>query len=511
MADSTFLPKRILVLAIILPLAALVGYLLASPADFDSIALVGLLISTLLLPFLLKWHQAIVILTWNATVSVFFLPGQPSLWICLSLLGFGIAVLTRGLAKEEAFTFIGPIVWPLLLLALVVFVTAQARGGIGLRGFGGAAYGGKRYVFVLAAILGYFVITSHRIPLQSVRFLAGGYFASAITAAMSNIIYLLGPAFYFLYMVFPVDWAFSQALADVAGFARLIGFAFAGPAVVNTMLLLYGVRGVFSFSHPFRFGFFLIFFGLTLLGGFRSSIVTTGILFVILFCMEGLHRTKLMVFFSVALIAVGSLLIPFGKDLPMSVQRSLSFLPLDLDPVAKFDARISTEWRVEMWKIAALDIPKYLLLGKGCSLDPSELYLLHHATEQGLFKSYEEALFIGSYHNGPLTLLIEFGLFGALAFLWFLYTSGRVLCRYYLRGDVNLKGINTFLFGYFLMRVIFFFAFYGQFAEDIYLFTGIVGLAVAINGNFKKPVPASVSSQAISQGETSLEIPQPAG
>jgi hypothetical protein len=510
MADSTFLPKRILILAIILPLAALLGYLLASPGDFDSLVLIGLVILTLLLPFLLKWHQAIVILTWNAAVNIFFLPGQPALWICLSFLGIVIAVLTRGLVKEQAFTFIGPIVWPLLLLGLVVFVTAQARGGIGLRGFGGAAYGGKRYVFALAAIIGYFVITTRRIPLKSARFLAGGYFASAMTAAMSNIIYLLGPAFYFLYMVFPVDWAFSQALADVAGFARLVGFAFAGPAAVNTMLLLYGVKGIFSFSHPFRFGIFLIFFGLTLLGGFRTSMVMTALLFIILFFMEGLHRTKLMAFVAIALVLTGSLLIPFGKALPIPIQRSLSFLPLDLDPIATVDAKLSTEWRLEMWKIAARDIPQYLFLGKGCSLDPAELYLLHYASERGLFKDYEETLFIGSYHNGPLTLLIEFGAVGTLAFLLFLYASGKVLYRYYKQGDPNLKGINTFIFGYFLMRVIFFLGVYGGFTEDLYLFTGIVGLGVAINGNFKKPVPAPVSTQAIPSGESSLEVPQPA-
>ena len=110
-------------------------------------------------------------------------------------------------------------VWPLLALGAVVLITAELTGGIGLRSAGGSANGGKRYVFVLAAIVAYFALTAQRIPLKQVKILLVGYFASALVPMVSNLIYLAGPAFYFLYWIFPVDMVYQQAAGEYS-FAR---------------------------------------------------------------------------------------------------------------------------------------------------------------------------------------------------------------------------------------------------------------------------------------------------
>src|SRR5438552_1674869 len=135
MANSSFLPRRFIILAIVLPLAALIGYLMATPQEFDSVVLVGLVIVGLLLPVILKFHHPLLILSWNALLSLYFLPGSPNLWVIFSIVSFGIAVLDRGLTKREAFTYIPSVVWPLLLLAVVVLITAKARGGVSIRSF----------------------------------------------------------------------------------------------------------------------------------------------------------------------------------------------------------------------------------------------------------------------------------------------------------------------------------------------------------------------------------------
>jgi hypothetical protein len=503
MGSVNFLPRKLLILGLVLPLAVAIGYLMATPDEVDSFILVGLIVSCLMAPLFLRWYHPMAVLFWNASMTLFFLPGQPHLWMVFSVLGLGIAVLERGLTKREVFTFIPSIVWALASLGLVILVTAQIRGGLGLRSMGGNSYGAKRYFFLLAAILGYFVLTSRRIPLKSARVLAGGFFASALTAMMSNIIYLLGPAFYFLYAVFPVDLALSQAFTEFyggGGISRLVGFAFSGPALINLLLISYGIRGIFSLAHPFRFALFLFGFGLALLGGFRSSILMTAILFCIQFYLEGLHRTRIVIYGGVILVLAACFLVPMAKTLPLSVQRSLSFLPLDVDPIAKVDAQDSTEWRLDMWQRVIPDIPRYLLLGKGCSLDPTELYFLNQGIKQGFYKSYEEFIFLGSYHNGPLTLLIQFGLPGTIAFLWFAFASCGTLYRYYRVGSPELKHVNTFLFAYFLMKLTFFLVFYGHFSEDFFIFTGIIGLAVSLNGNFKKAAPEQEDAKPASLG-----------
>ena len=63
-----------------------------------------------------------------------------------------------------------------------------------------------------------------------------------------------------------------------------------------------------------------------------------------------------------------ALVLPFTDKLPFGVQRTMCFLPVHVDPIVEADAKISTDWRVEMWKIVIPDIPKYLILGKGYSL-----------------------------------------------------------------------------------------------------------------------------------------------
>ena len=48
-------------------------------------------------------------------------------------------------------------------------------------------------------------------------------------------------------------------------------------------------------------------------------------------------------------LAVG---LPFVQKMPLMVQRSLSFLPIEINPLARQDAEHSTEWRVKMWLAA---------------------------------------------------------------------------------------------------------------------------------------------------------------
>src|SRR6266566_1029864 len=73
------LPKSLIVFAICIPLALLVGYLLATPTEFMSFGAIGIVLLALCTPLLLRWHYAALIFCWNANLTIFFLPGQPSL------------------------------------------------------------------------------------------------------------------------------------------------------------------------------------------------------------------------------------------------------------------------------------------------------------------------------------------------------------------------------------------------------------------------------------------------
>lgn len=488
------MPRTLIVFGIIVPLAAILGYVLASPQDFSSWLWIGLVVCAISLPFVMRWHHPLLILSWNASINVFFLPGQPQLWMLFAAASLFLSASERLMTKQKTFLLAPSVVWPLLTLALVVLITAKLTGGIGLRSLGSGSFGGRRYVQIVGAIIGFFALVGKRIPIERSKTYVWGFFLSALTAMMSNLAYFLGPAFYFLYYLFPPEFALQQALAEygMSPLLRLTGVTFAATSISYFMLARYGIRGLLDLTRPWRLIIFAAIFFLGLLGGFRSSLVNFMVLFAIQFFLEGLFRTRLFPALVLGLVLSGAALILWAEKLPLSVQRTLSFLPIHVDSVARADAESTAEWRLRMWKIMYPQVPQYLLLGKGCAIDPAEMYMMDEAVQRGLAYDFEATMVRQDYHSGPLTLLIPFGLPGAIAFLWFVLASLRVLYYNYRYSPPELKLINTLLFSLFLMRFIIFMTIYGMFAEDLLLFTGFVGLSISLNNGVRKPAPVTV-------------------
>ena len=173
------------------------------------------------------------------------------------------------------------------------------------------------------------------------------------------------------------------------------------------------------------------------------------------------------------------------------MQRAMSFLPVEIDPIARFDAQTSTEWRLTMWKRILPDVPKYLLLGKGYAINSSELSFLM-TSGVGRIDSSELAILAGDFHNGPLTLIMPFGIWGVIGFGWFTIASLRVLSRNYRFSPPALLNLNRFLLVFFIARIIYFFVFFGSFYSDFFLFAGIIGLSTSLNRGVRTPKASQV-------------------
>ena len=78
---------RLLILGICSALAVLLGYLIATPLAFQTLAIVAVVCGIICLPLLIRWHHFFLILSWNATFTLFFLPGQPSLSMVMTQIG----------------------------------------------------------------------------------------------------------------------------------------------------------------------------------------------------------------------------------------------------------------------------------------------------------------------------------------------------------------------------------------------------------------------------------------
>jgi O-antigen ligase len=509
MTGTSIIPPRLIILALVLPLAALMGYLLATPEDLRSIGVVGLVAGLISIPLILKWQHAVLVFSWNASITVSLLPGSPGLWMIMAFVSLAMVVVNTGMDRAIKLTHVPALTWSVLALALVVFATAHFNGGMAIRALGGSSFGGKKYFMVLFAVVAYFALSLQRIPLEKAGSYSSMFILSRLTLIASNLAYFV-PALWFLYYVLPTDYMMNQMTGGIGAFAsetsagRFSGVSFGLAACSTFMLLRFGVQGVLDLNRPWRLLLYAILVALSLVGGFRAVLISQALLFLVLFTLEGLWGTR----WAVALAVLGALgfllLVLAASHLPNSFQRSVSFLPLDIDPAVRLDAKMSSEWRIEMWKVLWEELPNYLLLGKGYVASATDYYLMIDSAQRGMTKSFELSILAGDYHNGPLSVIIPLGIWGVVAFGAFLVVAARVLRANYRHGRPELILINRFLLAVFWADLIFFLLIFGDLTVDFQRFAGYAALSVALNGGMASAsAPAGVSDELPIRSERS--------
>src|SRR6266481_8120034 len=142
MSNVSSLLRSLFVYSICLPLAVILGYLMANPYDLATFSVVGLVLFLLLIPLFLKWHHTWLIATWNMSAVLFFLPGRPQIWLVLAWFSLFIGLGQYILNRKLKFLAAPSVAKPLIFLTLVVLITARCTGGIGIQSIGSETYGG---------------------------------------------------------------------------------------------------------------------------------------------------------------------------------------------------------------------------------------------------------------------------------------------------------------------------------------------------------------------------------
>ena len=490
--------RTLIIYAVCVPLAVMIGYVLTNPMDYSTLGVLGIVVLLLISPALLRWHHPMLILSWNLGMTLFFLKGSPNLWFLMVLLSLGISLLERALSGEMHFVRAPQITWPLLCLVAVALLTAKLTGGIGVRALGSNVYGGRKYVYLMLGIMSYFALTSRRIPPERVPLYIGMFFLAGLTSIISDLFPFMPGWSHFLYWMFPPSM-YNFASADFAvGQTRLVGIATAGVMLWSWLMIRYGIRGIFLGGKLWRLAVFGLSLAMILLGGFRSQLLFVTVVFMFQFFAEGLHRTRMLPAFAWMGIMAMVIVVPLASKLPFTFQRALAFLPLDLDPAAKYAAQSTWIWRTQMWTALLPQVPKYFLLGKGLAITPEEynemmgtpLGLTTGAIDPGqdpMALSYD-------YHNGLLSVLIPFGIWGGIVVFWFFAAGLRVVYHNFRYGDPSLRTINTFFFAEFLVYIPQFII-GGSLPYDIARFAGVLGLSIAFNGGVCQPVPQPVPAK----------------
>jgi hypothetical protein len=396
-------------------------------------------------------------------------------------------------------------------LAVVVLATAKLTGGFGLRMWGSEVYGGRKYICIIGGILSYFALTALRIPPHRARLALALFFCGGVASIIGELYQVLPSGFNFIFWFFPPD-TYSMS-GEVTGGPLVTRFCYAVPfatGITSYMLAYYGIRGIFLARKPRRWIVFgLVFLG-GLMGGFRNFAAGLALIFLIQFFLEGMHRTKLLPIFGMLGVAATLLIIPLTPRLPLTVQRGLAFLPLPIAPEAAQDAKESWEWRYKMWQGLMPQIPKYLLLGKGCGFSPEDLLFMGRDSAFHSVDATQQSLALSSdYHCGWLSVLLLFGLWGMIAFLWFAVAGIHVLYCNYRHGDASLRIVNAYLLAAFVTKFLMFMSVSGTgLHTDLYVFVGFLGLGISLNGGVCRP-PALQPAAAQKPSALTRPFPRP--
>lgn len=433
------------------------------PMDAMSFTIVVSALCLPLVPFLMKHHHLFLFMCWNTSVVLFFLPGRPGLGLTMTFVSFMLSIAQHVLNRNIKFLNVPSVTRPLIFLLIVILVTAKLSGGFGARLLGGESYGARRYATLLSAIVGYFAMTAYRVPPGKAVIYVGIYLLGTITNLVGYLAPYVSSALYPVFAFFPVDALpiAADSVIDERGLSvRMSGASVTAAAMVYYILARHGIGGLFDYSeswrlspvsfrgglglnNPWRPVVFCLMIWLSLAtGGFRGTLVLLGLTFLVQFYAEGLVRTRILPTLILLGLLVAAVGLPFVSKMPANVQRTLSLLPVDIDPAIRVSAQSTVDWRLDIWKRVLPSVPQYLFLGKGYAIDAAELSMLSESFKRSAVDAAEAAILVGDYHNGPLSIIIPLGIFGVFGFLWFVWSGTRVLLSNLRHGSPELYHIN---------------------------------------------------------------------
>ena len=507
---------KAIMIVVVAAIAAIYLGVAAATAQFEAIAWVGGGLFVTLLLALGRHVWALVPVMGVLEGFVNALPGSPSAWYLGVFAAIGVLVTRFTLRSRD---FYWRFTWTDALIALQIPVLAQAylRNPTGFALFGGDIVGGKPYVEYAIAIMGYFCLAFIRTDYQTVtrviKIMILVMAADSLLKALSGFSPGLALAVGRLYS--NVDYAAASSLLeggsdfdmtvdtrfgslrDFADFLGLLCMAFYRP--ITCLLPIY----------PKQFILFSISLVAMLFSGFRSGLLKLGMYFTAA-CI--VRRKPLDLFWAgifAFLILSGLLATGELKRMPFSIQRVLSFLPIEVDSAARAEAQGSSDWRFEMWKLA-LTTDRYIsnkILGDGFGFSADEQKAQFDVQARGgyLTKQQNQDLFLtkGSYHGFHVETIRFTGVLGLiiatiilLIFMNLAYRNIR-----YFEGRHNAKLI-MFVCLPFLISPIYYWLVFGSYKSGFVTYILASGILKVLDNVHAQEIASAKSEAAAAQATT---------
>ena len=409
------------------------------------------------------WMATIITLGSGISFSV---TGDASLHLLLMLCFIIFIIMKLAISNRQSIQTSVPRKVCIALLSLIV-ITAFYRGW-GLRILDGTTWGGMQYVNLIAALFfylfSYYVTITQKQLERTIRWL---FVLSLIPAAGCLLVHFM-PSMKWIENVVPMEkneqqWQASEGVRWAAMQSSAIWMGILA-------LLIYDRRTKFTFVVVLVSVLSFIMLGLS---GHRAVAVLLGlIIFVYIFVKR--REARLFQFLKLAgvMIILVTIIYIFVGELPRTFQRAFAWLPgINVSYEAGMDASNTSEWRIELWRQLIPMIPDYLWIGRGLAFSQIEAQSASVlASDVGTQHLYFTAVHL--YHNGPLLLVLDLGLFGFALGLGFML-SGIVHYGRLSRRILGGSGWNTayiVFYSFFVGDCIFFLTVFGAVAPLCVIF-----------------------------------------
>lgn len=477
--------KAILILVVAASFSVYLG-VSAATAKFQAIAWVSGFAALAIVLALGNKIWVLIPLGLSLQGSLNFLPGSPPPWAVGTAAAMGMLAVRFALRRPD-FTWRFTLLDAAVLLQLAAVGQAYLRNPTGLMMLGGDMAGGKPYFVFGLAVLAYFCIATARPDLKTIRTVLmvsiGLYALDGLLSTISDrspfIASTVLPVYSNVNLGVALGGESGMDYSEVRGGG---GFAQLGRAMVLPCFCLVRPIQCINPLRPFLFAIVLVGCLLVLLSGFRSGIAYLAVVFAVSAFIRrrgfDVAVVSLLGLFALALVLMSGQV----RSLPFGVQRILSVLPVDVESAARVDAENSTEWRVEMWKMA-LGTDRYIdnkLLGDGFTMSAREMRAIMDAAagySNYMDSSQEQALAKGSYHGFHVETIRFTGYFGLACALVLMFAAFGVArrCLRQFRGDpffpwVVFLSMNFLIFPFWSMLV------FGAYRAEFPQFIAMAGL-----------------------------------
>ena len=389
--------------------AVYVGAQLAKSPTFILMAISGFTVFTMLIG-MEKYVWLMVPFTIFMEGYIPFVPSSPYVWQVAVVVVAGVTVMricTKGGGLMSRWTLLDTFI----LLNALVILQAAVRNPLGFYMLGGDAVGGKKYIEVACAITGFAILSIQKVDIRLFRiavlgmivFVVGDSLCVAITGFVPGLGVLVGKFYSNIGGVVSMfgDVTATQYIESGLTESRL---SFLGqPAEYAGLIAVSFFRPITCLCpwYPLRFALFMFSLALTALSGFRSRIIWLGEIYAAGTIARKTYKDLFVggVFGLVSL----ALVVMFGLtgSLPKGAQRSLSFLPIEVDQAQKAQADESANWRFDMWKTVLTEkgFIQDKIWGDGFTTKASEMAALLQRQLGGFTDDYNFFLYSGTYHG----------------------------------------------------------------------------------------------------------------